>query len=397
VKRQALLSICLVSQEFPPYTNWGGVGVQFDLLARGLAGRGHRVVVVARAADGAPAFERMPSGVEVRRIGVPITRKRFVGRTVDRMLHARAVVHTVAGLDRAQRFDAFEAPVASLDAERLVAAARFAARVVICCHGTNLMGQSVGGLLGPLHALDWRWSARREQVSLGRASAVVVSSLFTQRTVLAQGVDPGKIALIPLGIEIERFAPPADTRPASGPLTVGFVGRLEEVKGIDFVWRVLDRIAPDAGIRFVFKGHIHPSTRAAVLAQLRRHAAIARHEPPGGHDEMPEFLRSLDVLLQPSRIENFGLTYAEGMATGLVVFAGRGGAGAEVVSDGVTGFLVDPDGPVDDVVARLVELARERRAFDAVRRRARAFVVDRVSIDHFISAKEAHYAGLRST
>ena len=39
-----------------------------------------------------------------------------------------------------------------------------------------------------------------------------------------------------------------------------------------------------------------------------------------------------------SKFENFGLAYAEAIATGLLVLAGVGGSAPEVVQDGITGF-----------------------------------------------------------
>jgi glycosyltransferase involved in cell wall biosynthesis len=92
---------------------------------------------------------------------------------------------------------------------------------------------------------------------------------------------------------------------------------------------------------------------------------------------MPDFFRSLDVLLLPSRFESFGLVYIEAMATELVVFAGRGGAGPEVISDGETGFLVDPDGRVDAVVNQLLSLASDRSLLRPMRIRAREAVLRR--------------------
>ena len=403
------MNVCLVSQEFPPHTNWGGVGVQFELLARGLARRGHRVTVVSRAAPGAPAHERI-SGYDVWRIGAPISRKRLMGRTLDRLLHAKAVAAKVAELDAGQRFDVIESVVASLDAGRLVADPRFAPRTVICCHGSNFMGQAVGGVLGPLHRLDWQWSGRREEVILHQAPTVVVSSAFTRRFVLDQGVDDRKIEVIPLGVDTERFRPhgapmrdwtptpaarrtetPRPFRVANAPLLVGFVGRLENVKGVDFAKRVVEALHGDPRVRFIFKGNIHPATRDDTLAFFARNAAVATHAPAGSHEEMPELFRSLDVLLLPSRVENFGLTYAEAMASGVLVFAGRDSAGAEIVTDGLTGFLVDPDGPPDAVVERLRTLAIDRQAFADVRRRGREYVEGHISLDSFIDAKERQY------
>jgi glycosyltransferase involved in cell wall biosynthesis len=300
------------------------------------------------------------------------------------------VADRVAALDRQHRFDALESVVASLDAERLVADPQFNRRMVICCHGSNFMGQAVGGPLAPLHRLDWRWSGRREEAILRRAPAVVVSSIFTKRYVESQGADPRTVELIPLGVDTDRFVPAPVPR-GEAPLVVGFVGRLEEVKGIDFVWRVIEALGGDPRVRFRLKGHIHPSTRARVLDQLARHAAVTTHEPAGSHADLPAFFQSLDVLLLPSRVENFGLTYAEGMATGLLVFAGRGGAGSETVTDGVTGFLVDPEGPADPVVDRLRALAVDRSIYAAVQRRAREYVVEHISLDRFVRAKEAQY------
>jgi glycosyltransferase involved in cell wall biosynthesis len=384
----------LVSQEFPPYTNWGGVGVQFDVLARGLARRGHAVTVVSRAAPRAPAYESR-EGVEIWRVGVPLWRKRLLGRTIDRLLHARAAAARVAALDSDTSFDVVEASVTSLDAATLIRDGRFAPRTVICVHGSNFKGQEVPGPLAALHRLDWQWSGRREVESLHRAPRIAVASEATRRLVLEHGVDARKIDLIPLGIDTDRFHPAEPSR-RGGRLAVGFVGRLQQGKGIDFVWRVIDAIGLDAGVEFRFKGAIHPANRPEVIAQLARHSSIAIHEPAGSHDEMPAFFRTLDALLLPSRFENFGLTYAEAMASELLVLAGAGGAGRETVTDGETGFLVDPDGPVDRVVAVLRRLAADRSAYDGIRRRAREEVVRRMSNHSFVSGKEAQYRSVAS-
>ncbi|HXG69466.1 MAG TPA: glycosyltransferase [Gemmatimonadaceae bacterium] len=175
---------------------------------------------------------------------------------------------------------------------------------------------------------------------------------------------------------------------------VGFVGRLQQVKGLDFVWRVMDALGPDAGVRFHFKGAIHPAGRSGILERLAIRG-LRKYQPPGSHLEMPEFFPLTGRLLLPSRFENFGLTYAEGMATGLFVFAGAGGAGRETVIDGVSGFLVDPDGPVDAVVERLRVLAADRAAFATIRQQAREEAVRRISIDSFAAGNEAEYLAVR--
>lgn len=380
------LNICLISQEFPPHTNWGGVGVQFDNLAQAACKMGHTVVVISRSESGAPAYERQPSGVEVWRVGISMRRRMLTGRTFDRILHARAVLAKLGDLDGRHAFDVIEATEANLDAEDLVRDAAYAARTVICCHGGNLQGQVVEGLLAPLHRLDFMWSCRREHEMLRRAQTIIASSMATREVVLGHGVNPERIYLIPLGIDVERFRP--RETPSNGlVLNVGFVGRLQERKGLDFVWRVMERIGPDRGIKFHFKGAIHPTTRMQTLDRLAQFSAFAQYHPPGSNDEMPDFMRTLDVLLLPSRFENFGLAYVEAMASGAVVFAGRAGGGKEVVTDGVTGFLVEPDGPIEPAVERLLEIQSSRGKFADMTRRARQHVIEHFSVDKFAAAK----------
>jgi glycogen(starch) synthase len=380
------LRICLVTQEFPPYTNWGGVGVQFDNFAQAASALGHSVTVISRCEAGAPGYERQPGGVEVHRVGANMRRRMLTGRTFDRILHARTVLAKLAALDAAQPFDVVEAAEANLDAEDLVRDPGYAARTVICCHGGNLQGQVVDGLLAPIHRLDFEWSCRREHEMLRRAQTILVSSEATRAVVLSHGVDPARIHFLPLGIDVHAFRPGPETG-HHVPLTVGFVGRLQERKGLDFVWKVMERIGPDRGIVFHFKGAIHPTTRTETLRHLADFESFATYYPPGSNDEMPGFMRTLDVLLVPSRFENFGLTYVEAMASGLIVFAGQAGGGQEVVTDGVTGFLVEPDGPIEPVVDRLLQIQANRAQFGGMIERARARVVESFSLEKFATAK----------
>lgn len=390
------MRICLVSQEFPPHTNWGGVGIQFYDFARILSGAGHRVVVISRATAEAPEHEMMDPGFEVWRVGAPLRRKRAVGRTLDRMLHARSVAARLAALDAVERFDVIEAPEAGLDGEALIRDERFAKRLVISCHGSNRRGQGVKGPLAYLHRLDWRWSARREAATLRAAHTIIVNSEATRREVLAGGgVSPEKIHLAYLGIDTEKFHPdPIAHR--SAPLQVGFIGRLQKDKGIDFVWKVMQALGPRAGIQFHFKGAIHPANRTETMAQLEQFREFASYHQPGTHDDMPEFFRSLDVLFLPSRFESFGLAYAEAMATEVVVLAGIAGAGPEVVTDCVTGFLVDPDGPVSAAVEALRKVADDRLLAERIGRAARMEVTRRFSVERFAQEKCSIYSGVAS-
>jgi len=66
------MKICLVSQEYPPETAWGGVGTQTWVKARGLARLGHEVHVLSRAANQEAGLRsEMADGVTVHRMQPP--------------------------------------------------------------------------------------------------------------------------------------------------------------------------------------------------------------------------------------------------------------------------------------------------------------------------------------
>jgi glycosyltransferase involved in cell wall biosynthesis len=72
------------------------------------------------------------------------------------------------------------------------------------------------------------------------------------------------------------------------------------------------------------------------------------------HEELPDFLVASDVVVLPSVREQFGAVLVEGMGCGLPVIAvDRWGPG-EIVDDGETGWLVEPDDEAS-LIAALVE------------------------------------------
>jgi glycosyltransferase involved in cell wall biosynthesis len=63
---------------------------------------------------------------------------------------------------------------------------------------------------------------------------------------------------------------------------------------------------------------------------------------PGARNDVPDFLRALDVFVLGSQREGISNTVLEAMATGLPVVATATGGNPELVAAGVTGRLVPP-------------------------------------------------------
>lgn len=191
-----------------------------------------------------------------------------------------------------------------------------------------------------------------------------------------------RLRVIGNGIAVERYDMHvvADTVPY-----LGFVGRISPEKGIDDVFAV----SAATGM----------PVRAWGLMQDAASWESARAAHPDAQVSYEGFLATDDlqaaiggcraILMTPKWVEAFGNVAIEAMACGVPVIAYRRGGPAEIVVDGETGFLVDPD-DVDGMaaaVARLDQIDRvvcrqrveEQFSTQALAARVESWLVDVVS------------------
>jgi len=72
-----------------------------------------------------------------------------------------------------------------------------------------------------------------------------------------------------------------------------------------------------------------------------------------------EKLKNAHVLVVPSSYEGFGIVYLEGMCFGLPAIGTTAGAAGEIITDGVDGFLIEPENPKE--LADKLKLLHTRR------------------------------------
>jgi len=93
------------------------------------------------------------------------------------------------------------------------------------------------------------------------------------------------------------------------------------------------------------------------------------------HDQVLRQMAEASVTAVPSRDEAFGLVALESMAVGTPVVASRVGGLAEIVRDGIDGFLVPPDDP-KALAEKLAVLLSDREIRDQIGRNARQRFLD---------------------
>jgi len=208
------------------------------------------------------------------------------------------------------------------------------------------------------------------------------------------------VRVIPNGIDVDalveaaREEAPPGIPPGEGPL-VGFLGRLERVKGPDvFVeaCRVLASRRQD--LRFAVAGS---GSLAGEIERGLRAACSERAAFLGRVSNAAAFLSSLDVLVVPSRSESFSLVALEAMAIGTPIVATAVGGLADLLRESGAGILVPPDDPlaVADAVERLLaDPASRDRMREAGKPYARRFSIDRM-VDEYLKVYRSILGRLR--
>jgi glycosyltransferase involved in cell wall biosynthesis len=184
---------------------------------------------------------------------------------------------------------------------------------------------------------QWRWPYRWiERMLLRDADGAHVPNQDVVRILRAKGFSSEKpVSVIPLGVDPERFASATPEMQGVPRPRIGFVGRLEPVKGLDILLDAFALLTTPAALVIAGDGSEHARLQARIGPLESRVRVI----PPIPYQDMPAFLKSLDILVLPSvtilpvHREQFGRVLVEAMATGVAVIGSSSGAIPEVIGD----------------------------------------------------------------
>jgi glycosyltransferase involved in cell wall biosynthesis len=242
------------------------------------------------------------------------------------------------------------------------AARAVGARLVHTYHGlpnelVGLPGRPLARPTGPRLRGAWLLHGQlRVEALLAGLGSLVVPSHAMAGFLAAHGFAPGRIHVLPSRIDIRRWEPGSPHR----LVRLATVARLERHKGVD--------VLIDACSRLVDRGgpvHLDVYGDGSLRADLERRASTHGVDATfHGHVTcVRDRLLEADLFVLPSRGENLPISILEAMAIALPVIATRVGGIAELVQDGTTGLLVEPD-DVDGLADALAALLgdAERRA-----------------------------------
>jgi D-inositol-3-phosphate glycosyltransferase len=392
VRRVGLLSVHTSPLDQPGTGDGGGLNVSVREVARRLGRRGVHVDVYTRAADPAlpPTLELDP-GVTLHHLVAgpvrPLPKEEVANQLCAFVLAMQR--HPTAGTHDLLHGHYW---LSGWVGRRL--AHRFDTPLVQTFH---TLGALKNATLAPGDRPEPPLRLIAEQRVAEDADRIVVLTCDEGRLMhRTYGLSGAKIDVVPAGVDLERFAPPATPGRAEGPPRLLFVGRLQPLKGPDVAVRTLAevrRTLPDARLLIVGgasgsgDGTTGPDELAALAAELGVADGVDL-EPALDQAALVSRYQEADVLLAPSRSETFGLVALEAQACGTPVVAADVPGLRAVVGAG--GTLVAGHDPADHAaaaVAYLTDPVRAAAAAEAGTARARAASWD-ASVERLLAVYE---------
>ena len=245
---------------------------------------------------------------------------------------------------------------------------------------------AVGNGTGREGSLRYRATKALETHICERADAVGAICDGLLADLRGRGIDAAKMFQIPNAVDIEQFGHPAPRDAAlaadlglSDAEVIGYLGSFYDYEGLDDLIAAMPRLVaarPALHLLMVGGGPMEVSLKAAAAAS----PAAARIHFVGRvpQAEVDRYYGLVDILVYPRKAMRLTelvtpLKPLEAMAQGKLVAASDVGGHRELIADGETGTLFEPDSP-DALAQAVADLFADRAHWPERRARARAFV-----------------------
>jgi glycosyltransferase involved in cell wall biosynthesis len=235
---------------------------------------------------------------------------------------------------------------------------------------------------------------RIHKLTLRRTSRVIAVSQAVAESLYSQDVfDRRKVVTIHNGIDFAKFEN-VDVRRDHQRLRVGTAGHLAPIKGHEDVVRAAALIIQKhPNIEFVIAGEDKSPSREnrIELEKLIQELRLDRNVSlVGWVDDMPAFLRTLDLFVSAAQVEPFGLAIVEGMAAGVPVLATASEGAREIIDDQKSGRLV-PVGDIASLASAIDALLNDESERRRLAQNAKAVARAQFSLERMVARTEEVY------
>lgn len=235
-------------------------------------------------------------------------------------------------------------------------------------------------------SLRYRLTRALETWAVKQADAVTVICEGLRGDLIARGITPDKITVIPNAVDIDQFSVGGQASPElklkfglGGSQVLGFIGSFYAYEGLDLLLRALPHIQkqiPDVKVLLVGGGPQDAALRCLVCELDLKERVVFTGRVP--HAEVNQYYDLIDILVyarHPMRLTELvtPLKPLEAMAQGRLLVASDVGGHRELIQDGQTGVLFRA-GNAADLASKVVALMKHDQSWEGMQKNARKFV-----------------------
>jgi len=338
------MNICLISEEYPPEGNLGGIASYTETIAQYMANNGHRVNVIASTTKNERSY--IDNSVNVHRI------HGFPGKFLDKIRHpayphnallnySHRVLKTVDKILRRENIDIIEAPEFLAQAF-IVFSKRSKIPSVTRLHTPSFFVRE----LNDTPSFDKYDDFERRQVLV---SWGVTSPTKALADIIKNRWGIENIEVIPNFFDFGSYKPDesAYNKYFKDKEYILFYGRLEIRKGV----HVLGKALGDIFLKYpnITMGFIGRDMSWEKFGSMKKYIQDLQKDFSGRlifvgslpHNSLYPIIKKSKLVVFPSLWENFPYACLEAMRFGKTVLATSGSGYNEIITDGTSGYLVE--------------------------------------------------------
>lgn len=230
--------------------------------------------------------------------------------------------------------------------------------------------------------------------SLAKYDRVIIFSRIQRDLLIKLGVPTEKIAVIPNGVDIERYSPGASSFKASMGAKRLFLyqGRIAPEKNVESLLKAWKQANMGEDCKLVIVGN-HGTLAASLIPFYGEEHGIKWLGFLADERDRINILRDTDVFILPSLVEGLSLSLLEAMACGVACVATDAGADGEVLEH-EAGIVLETQRVTSQLRALLPQLRDHVSWTRMLGQKARQRVEERYTLSHNISQVEALYEEL---
>ena len=389
------MKILQVVPYFPPAYAFGGPVKAVYQTSKELVKRGHEVTVYTT--DVKDFNSRLETNSDDAIDGIKIYRFRNCSLTLVRKLKLFVTLDLISyAKKRIKTFDIIHLHEYYTFQNTVIHryAKKYNVPYILQAHGSI-------SRVGALRMFKWLYDVLFGYRLLRDASKVIGLSRFEADQYRRMGVPEEKIAIIPNGIDLSEYAdlPPkgAFKRKFGIPeekKIILYLGRIHKIKGIDFLIKAYTHLINDMHYKDALlviagpdDGHLKEAKSLTSALDISKHVLFTG--PLYGQDKLEAYVDS-DVVVLPSRYETFPIVVLEACACGKPVIASEVGGLKDLIINGETGLLFEPEN-VKQLTRSIFSLLNDNNVAKEMGQKGKSFVRENFTVEKVVERLEKAY------